>query len=148
MKKWELYYLIPAAPVTKKNSQQILTNKATGRAFVMPSKQYREYEATAGYFLQPKPKNGPITEPVNVTYLFYMPTRRKVDVANLISAADDILVKYGILADDNRDIIAGHDGTRVHYDKANPRTEIVISPIPEIYLQWKPLPQQEGGPEI
>ena len=144
MKKVELYYLIPAAPVTKKNSQQILMNRATGRAFVMPSKQYREYAAAAGYFLQPKPQGGPISAPVNVTYTFFMPTRRKVDLANLISAADDILVKYGILADDNRDIIAGHDGSRVFYDKQEPRTEIRIRQMPEDYLQWKP---KEGGPE-
>ena len=136
MNKWPLYFQIPAAPVTKKNSQQILTNRATGRAFIMPSKKYREYEATAGYFLRPKPEDGPITTPVNVMYLFYMPTRRKVDLANLISAADDILVKYGILADDNRDIIAGHDGSRVYGDKVKPRTEIIIEPFPETYAQW------------
>ena len=143
MKKVELYYMIPAAPVTKKNSQQIFVSKATCRAFIMPSEKYREYEAAVGYYLRPKPQQ-PITAPVNVTYTFFMPTRRKVDLANLISAADDILVKYGILADDNRDIIAGHDGSRVFYDKQEPRTEIRIRQMPEDYLQWKP---KEGGPQ-
>ena len=138
----DLYYEIPVAPVTKKNSQHIMTNKATGRAFIMPSTQYREYEATAGYYLRPRPETGPITVPVNVQYFFYMPTRRKVDLTNLISAADDILVKYGILADDNRDIIAAHDGSRVYYDKEHPRTQIWISEHREYYVQWKQIPKE------
>ena len=139
----DLHFTIPKAPVTKKNSQQIFVNKATGRAFIMPSEKYREYESVAGYYLRPKPLQ-PISVPVNITYTFFMPTRRKVDLANLVSAADDILVKYGILADDNRDIIAGHDGSRVFYDKTEPRTEIRIRQMPEDYLQWK---QKKGGPQ-
>lgn len=40
-------YTIPLPPVTKKNSQRILTNRATGRPFVAPSKQYKDYEDKA-----------------------------------------------------------------------------------------------------
>ena len=47
-------------------------------------------------------------------------------MSNLIASADDILVKYGILEDDNFHIIVGHDGSRVKIDKDNPRTEITI----------------------
>lgn len=39
----------------------------------------------------------------------------------------DILVDAGILADDNARIVTGHDGSRVLYDKGNPRVEIVIN---------------------
>ena len=45
---------------------------------------------------------------------------------NLLQAVDDILVEAGILEDDNYCIVAGHDGSRVYYDKQNPRTEIGI----------------------
>lgn len=132
-----LRYIIKLPPITKKNHMQILTNSATGRPFVAQSKQYKDYEATAGIFLRPRPKE-PVRDPVNVRYLFYMPTRRRVDSTNLISAADDILVKFGILADDNRDIIAGHDGTRVYHSKDHPRTEILIEPLKEAdYSQWR-----------
>ena len=41
----------------------------------------------------------------------------------------DILVDAGILEDDNSNIVAGHDGSRVLYDKENPRTEILITRI-------------------
>lgn len=129
-------YLIPCAPVTKKNSQQILVNKKTGKAFISQSKRYVDYEAAASYFLKPKPKE-PINYPVNIRATFYMPTHRRVDTANLNSALHDILVKYGILADDNRDIIASTDGTRTYYDKDNPRTEVKITPYEGQYEQWK-----------
>lgn len=92
----------------------------------MPSKQYERYEKDAGHFLRRIAPTQPIDEPVEVTAVFYMPTRRRVDLTNLLEAVDDVLVKYGILADDNSKIIASHDGSRVMYDKANPRTEVSI----------------------
>lgn len=61
-----------------------------------------------------------------VCVLYYMATRRKVDLANLIEATCDILVTAGVLADDNSRIVAAHDGSRVDYDKQNPRVEIWI----------------------
>lgn len=55
-----------------------------------------------------------------------MGTRRKVDKLNLQAAADDLLVLADIIKDDNASIVKSHDGTRVRYDKENPRTEIYI----------------------
>lgn len=118
-------FTIPLAPVTKKNSQQIAVNHFTGKPFIMPSPQYKQYEASAAWFI---PKGKTIRTPVNVKCLFYMPTRRKCDLTNLLEAIDDILVKVGLLADDNYTIIQSHDGSRVFYDKANPRTEVYIEP--------------------
>lgn len=131
-----LRYTVELPPVTKKNSQQILINRTTGRPFVGQSEQYRAFEKAAGFFLRPRPSK-PITEPVTVTCIFYTKTYRRVDKANLEAAVHDILVKYGILADDNRDIIASTDGSRVYYDKERPRVEITITPLGEEYEQWK-----------
>lgn len=100
----------------------------------MPSRQYRKYEEVAALYLRPRPKK-PIDCPVNVKCMFYMDTMRRVDKSNLEEAAHDVLVAARILEDDNRDIIAGTDGTRVLYDKENPRTEITITPM-EGYEQW------------
>lgn len=130
----EIKYTIQLTPITKKNSQQILTNKTTGRPFIMPSKQYKAYEKDAQLFLRPKPPR-PISCPVNVKCVFYMPTYRLADKSNLEEAAHDVLVAAGILADDNRDIIATTDGSMVLYDKANPRTEITITRVYD-YPQW------------
>ena len=117
-------FTINLPPITKKNSQQILVNKATGRPFVMPSARYKQYERDAGYFV-PKIEK-PIDYPVNVCCVFYMPTERRVDLVNLLEAIDDILVRYGVLADDNSKIIRTHDGSTVWVDRLKPRTEVVI----------------------
>ena len=121
----ELRYTIPLAPVTKKNHQQIVYNAKTGRRFVRPSPEYERYALAARWFLRPLPAE-PICTPVNVRCLFYLPTRRRTDLVNLLQAVDDILVEAGILADDNYRIVAGHDGSRVYYDEQKPRTEIRI----------------------
>ena len=125
-------YTIQLAPVTKKNSSQIVM--AHGHPCIIPSKRYKEYEKDCAPFL--RSEYPPITEPVNVECKFYMPTRRRVDISNLISCSHDVLVHYGILADDNRDIVFSVDGSRVLYDKENPRTEIVISSINEEFERF------------
>ncbi len=120
--------VIGLTPITKKNSQQIIWNKKTKRRMVISSKQYKQYERDCGTFLNPLPFTC-IEQPVNVKCLYYMPTHRRVDLTNLLQATMDILVKYGILADDNSNIVASMDGSRVLYDKYNPRTEVEITPI-------------------
>ena len=122
-----LKFTVPLAPISKKNSQQILTNKATGRPFIMPSKKYKDYEKAAAKYIPKLRQPKPIDQPVNIKCLFYMPTRRKVDLTNLLEAIDDVMVKAGLLADDDFTIIQSHDGSRVLYDKDNPRTEVYIS---------------------
>ena len=115
-------YIISLPPITKKNSQQILTNHRTGR-------QYKKYEQAAMWYLTTKPK-APLSGRYRVATVFYMPTRRKVDLTNLLEACHDTLVAAKILADDNNAIIASVDGSRVMYDKENPRTEIFIEEMP------------------
>lgn len=131
----EYTFLIPLAPATKKNSGRIAKNRE-GRPFLLPSAQYERFMEAAGYFLRPKPPE-PIGTPVICRYTFFMPTHRRVDELNLSGAMDDILVHYGILKDDNRNVVAGHDGTRVYYDKQNPRVEILIYPAEAGYKSWK-----------
>lgn len=120
-------FTIRLPPVSKKNSQQIITNPKTGKHIPLPSKAYRNYEKNAGWFIGGGLRMLNISKPVNVKYMFYMPTHRIVDLTNLTEAADDMLVKYGVLKDDNSRIVVSHDGSRVLYDKNNPRTEITIS---------------------
>lgn len=128
------------APRTKKNHQQIFKN-CSGRRFVAPSKAYMEYEGTC--LAQIKRPQHAISEAVNVTLLYYMPTRRRVDKTNLEESLLDILVRAGVLADDNRDIVAATDGSRVLYDKKNPRVEITITRM-EGYQQWSSRKDKEA----
>lgn len=110
-------------PRTKKNSARILKSRSGGR-FVAPSAAFEEYQT--GCLWHICAPHEPISARVNVRCVYYMATRRKVDLANLIEATCDILVKAGVLADDNSRIVAAHDGSRVDYDKQNPRVEIWI----------------------
>lgn len=115
------------APVSKKNSQRVLFNRKRGVHFIKPSVAYERYERDALRLLHPL--NHPISSPVNVKCVFYMATRRRVDLTNLLEAADDVLVKRGILLDDHSGIIVSHDGSRVLYDRDRPRTEIEIEEV-------------------
>ena len=126
-------YTIPLPPVTKKNSPQIIyigkKCPACHRGYaarVMPSAAYIKYQRAAEWYLTPKPQT-PLAGHYCVTTVFYMPTRRKCDLSNLIEAVHDLLVHAKILADDNYAIIASVDGSRVFYDKETPRTEITIT---------------------
>ena len=134
----KLKFVIYAEPRSKKNSQQIAFNQQTKRPFVTQSKAYKDFSKEVikqirmcGY----APKE-PIDYPVNITYLFYKSTRRLCDGLNLCAAMDDILTQARVIDDDHRDIVVGHDFTRVHYDKENPRVEVIITPVDD-YDRWK-----------
>ena len=90
---------------------------------VIPSPQYRQYERDARWFI---PRIETIENPVNIKAVFYMPTRRRVDLVNLQEALLDVLVKYEVIADDNSTIVHSMDGSYVDYDKEKPRTEVYI----------------------
>lgn len=119
---------LTGAPRTKKNSQVIVRGNG-GRPIPLPSKDYRDYEKAC--LRQLKGIRLDMEPPFNVSCVYYMPTHRRVDLVNLIEATCDILVAGGILPDDNSGIIAGHDGSRVAWDKGNPRVEIEISGMEE-----------------
>lgn len=128
-------FTIPVRPATKKNSGQIINIK--GRLLMLPSKQYLAFEkACLPYLNQVKDTAGVINYPVNVECTFFVETKRKIDLPNLLNAIDDAMVKSGLIIDDNRDIIAGHDNSRVYHDKFNPRVEIKITRLKD-YTQWK-----------
>lgn len=118
-----------------------MARSKSGHWFPVQSKAYRAFEKEALKQID-QAAQPIICEPVNIKYIFYRNTKRSVDALNLAEAIDDILVKAKILADDNRDIVAGHDGTRVYYDKDDPRTEVTITRMIN-YEQWKTR-QEEG----
>ena len=124
----EIKLVIKLPPVTKKNSMQMIQNSKTQKPMLVPSKQYRRYESDSGWFLKPLG----ISSPVNIRALYYMATRRRVDITNLESALLDVLVKHGVITDDNCRIVVSTDGSRVLYDKDNPRTEIYITESKEV----------------
>lgn len=125
-------YVIPLDTRTKKNSMTIAGTGARcpkcgkrAKQFVRQGHANTEYSAKAARYLFPKPRE-PYNTPVRIVYRVYTQTQRVVDDLNLYASLDDILVKEKILKDDNRRIIRDRDGSRVLYDKENPRAEIYI----------------------
>lgn len=114
-------FIIDIEPITKKNQLQL--GRVGGHYKIFPSKKYRQYETAATpfcpYLL--------IDYPVNIEAHYYRSTRRRVDITNLESALMDTLVHSGTLSDDNCRIVVSTDGSRVHYDKDHPRTEVTIT---------------------
>ena len=120
--------ILTGAPRTKKNSQRIIRIGRGSR--ILPSEAYLDYAGECGIqLLAQRATNAGIDYPVNVACVYYMPTRRRVDLVNLLEATCDILKDNFVVMDDNSGIIAGHDGSRVAYDKNNPRVEIEITRI-------------------
>lgn len=119
--------VIPLDPKTKKNNMCIKYRQGKGGMavpFISQGDMYLQYERDCAFFVR-TPRE-PINEKVNVRCIFYRQKAIRCDLNNLLESVTDILVKYGVLADDNFKIVSGHDGSRVYIDKENPRTEIFI----------------------
>lgn len=115
---------IPLMCRSKKNSQNIIVNPRTRKPMIIQSKLYREFEQECGYYLLKYKKN--ISTPVNLKCTFYVKDKRKRDIVNLLNAIQDILVKYGVIADDNYNIVKSVDGSRIIYEKGREETIIEI----------------------
>jgi len=112
-------------PATKKNSMQIYKNSRTGRPFLTQSKRYKDYARDCAMQITGKYKQA-IDYPINLKCVYYRQTRHRVDLTNLLAATCDILTDCGVIADDNYKVVRSHDGSRVLFDKDNPRVEIEI----------------------
>ena len=143
---------IPVEARPKKNSPRILWKKADKpfqikfgkyvaceigyRPMIIPSEGNEEFEAAViPYLYEVKKTTGVINYPINVKAVYYRSSKHRIDLSNLHEALHDAMTKSGLILDDNRDIIAGHDGSRVYFDKFNPRIEITIEEMKD-YDQW------------
>ena len=115
---------IPLMCRSKKNSQNIIVNPRTHKPMIIQSKLYKEFEQECGYYLLKYKKN--ISVPINLKCTFYVKDKRKRDIVNLLNAIQDILVEYGVIADDNYNIVKSVDGSRIIYEKGREETIIEI----------------------
>ncbi len=113
-------------PITKKNSQRIVRVGKFNK--IIPSKAYVQYEKDCLKQITGD-KRLNLAGKYNLKCLYYMPTRHRVDLVNLLEATCDVLVKANVIKDDESKIIASHDGCEVLYDKNNPRVEIEIKEV-------------------
>jgi Holliday junction resolvase RusA-like endonuclease len=116
---------IEGCPIVKKNTQKV--SFRYGRPIKYNTAVYTRWEASAVRQLWGFERPGvPINVPVILLCTFFMQTRRRVDLSALYEGIQDVLVKTDILADDNSQIVIGHDGSRVLYDKERPRMRVQI----------------------
>ena len=121
--------IIPLLCRSKKNSEEIIVNPRTNKPMIIQSKYYRQFEKDCGYFLKRYAKH--IDYPINLKCTFIVPNKRKRDLTNLENSIADILIKYGVIEDDNSEIVVGWDGSRVIYEKGKEETIIEINKIEE-----------------
>lgn len=121
-------YIIVGNPRSKKNSMR--PSYHNGKFKLLQSQSYIDYAIAAKPQLidqmRKNKQTEPIDYPINLKCLYYRSDKRRVDLVNLLNGMD-ILTEVGIIADDNYKIVASVDGSRILYDKDNPRTEIYIS---------------------
>lgn len=119
-------------PIPKKNSMRPIRTK-DGRTMLLHSQNYLDYARAAKLQLAQQRNNIAgykcIDAPVNVRCIYYRGDKRKTDLVNLLNGTCDLLVESGIIVDENYNIVAGTDGSRVYIDRDNPRVEITITPI-------------------
>ena len=120
-------FTLPVKPRTKKNSSSFVTLK-TGRTILLPSKAYREFEKEVVSNIEGMFGNlEPIDKPINLCCVFYKDKNYKSDLVGYLQAIQDALVKAKFLLDDNSNIVASTDGSRIELDRTNPRIEVNIT---------------------
>jgi len=114
-------------PITKKNHQQIVVS-GNGRRFLIQSKAYRLYEKDCLKQLMYLYKGKTIEGQLSMKALYYMPTKARPDLLNLLQATADIIEKAKVIENDKN--IYSFDGSRIAgVDKLNPRCEITLEEV-------------------
>jgi len=116
--KITLYGNIPS----KKNSK-----RWTGK-YLVSSKNYLQWEEDQLWLLKSynnlealKTENN-----LSISCTFYRWDKRKFDLSNSFESVADLLVKAGIISDDNMEILSSIELKWGWYDKENPRVTIKI----------------------
>lgn len=116
----EIKLILPGSIRSKKNSKRVFKR---GRfATVLPSKAYEEWEKEARRCAWPGSRVPPLTCGISVeAHCYYRGP--KPDLSGCLESVGDAL--EGIIwANDGQ--IESWDGSRLHHDLKNPRTEITV----------------------
>jgi len=127
-------FTILGPPRTKKTSNRLV--RAGGRARILPSKANVGWTNAAVLQLQAAFRkwsrgwvggHGPVSVPVNVRALIYRDANRG-DAVGYYQAIADALEAAGVVENDR--LCVSWDGSRLLVDRARPRVEITLEPIP------------------
>lgn len=116
----ELKIILPGSIRSKKNSKRIFARGKFKQ--VLPSKAYCEWEEKARAVNWKNAIVPPLTLPVLVEAQIYY-FGPQPDLSGCLESIGDCM--EGIIWENDKQIISW-DGSRLHHDKANPRTEITV----------------------
>lgn len=133
----EYVLVIYGAPRTKKTSQQIAVNKATGATFIVQNKLLQQWTKSARLQLASQWGARPaLRGDVEVTALIYR-DRAVGDMLNYAQAIADVLqahrkrikgrmvtLWHGVIDDDRQ--VVSWDGSRMFKDAERPRVELTV----------------------
>jgi Holliday junction resolvase RusA-like endonuclease len=109
---------------SQKNSKSVGVNPRTGRVFVTSNKIVKTWQKEA--LTQLQAYRGQADGELFITMAFYNKDRRGRDIDNQASSVLDILVKSGLIPDDNCFVVSRMCLMFGGIDKENPRVEITI----------------------
>lgn len=116
----QLKITLPGSIRSKKNSKRIYASGPYKK--VLPSKAYTIWEAEARSVMLSRGYRRVIDGPVSVEAHIYYRGQRP-DLSGALESIGDALEGY-VWANDKQ--IESWDGSRLHHDKDNPRTEIIV----------------------
>jgi Holliday junction resolvase RusA-like endonuclease len=122
-------FRVDGAPRTKKNHSRIVTNRKTGKPFLISSKSAKGWETTAVEQLSRQWPNPPLECPVHVNAQVHR-ERRTGDLVNYMQAIADALEKAGVIANDR--LIMSWDKSRLRHNKEMPHVELTIKPMDDV----------------
>lgn len=118
---------LPWAALAQDN-HRLTTSRQTGRTFT--TARYRTAKSLAEALLMSQiGRAAPFTVPVQLVACVWVPDLRRRDVGNLRKLVTDALQNAGVVADDC--LIHDERWIRAGIDRANPRAELTITPLPE-----------------
>lgn len=128
----KLEWFIPYQMPSKKNSQQLFVNKATGRPGTTTSQRYKDYISVTKMYWQIFSREFravverlELKYPLDIEFTFVRKTKQKFDYIGICQSAQDIMVDFGFIPDDNHSYIKPHFAD-AEVNKANPGTRIKI----------------------
>lgn len=129
----EYSFIIDGQPMSKKRNWTIGRNRSGLMPRIVLTKKYREWEKGVvdqlwvqrmQYMASMTGPWQPISEPVEVTFEFFLKGNARYDLSNLYQGPEDALVKAMILADDS--LIESHDGSRKYAACETPRILVTV----------------------
>lgn len=108
----------------QKNSKQIFYNKKTGKPFITSNNTVKGWQHNAA--LQLIKHKGAFTEPVVISYMFYVKDNRKRDIDNMIASVNDSLQAADVITGDHWQVLQ-LGSAKAEIDKEDPRCELEIT---------------------